>query len=97
MRHSEWYTVVDDRRGTLKLEFFRRMAFIHLVFRLPMDGMRAARALFPEVKAMLRNLGYRFVHVIIPEGDQKLYRFEEKFGFREVKRHGGFILMAQET
>jgi hypothetical protein len=49
-----------------------------------------------DLKKILRNIGYRKVNVIIPEGDAKLYRFEEAFGFKEVRRCGGHILMAQE-
>ncbi len=96
MRKSEWYTVVDDERGTLKFEFFRGLAFLHLVFRLPLAGMRAARDLFPEVKRILRAVGYERVHVIIPEGDERLYRFECAFGFSEVRRYKGQIIMAQD-
>lgn len=83
---SEWYTMVDDERGTLKLEFNRRAVFLHLSLWKPMDGLRAVRAYFPYLKAVLRNLGYRFVHVIIPEGDDKLRRFETWLGFTELVR-----------
>jgi hypothetical protein len=96
MKKSEWYTVVDDERGTLKLEFFRGMAFLHLDFRLPLAGMRAAKELFPDVKRILARLDYRRMYVIIPEGNDKLYKFEQHFGFSEEKRAGGQILMGQE-
>jgi DNA-binding FadR family transcriptional regulator len=39
---SEWETLVDDERGTLKLEFNRRMAFLHLTLKQALEGMRAA-------------------------------------------------------
>ena len=93
---STWATVVDNELGTLKLEFNSGMAFLHLIFRKPMDGLRVARERFPDVKVILRMLGYRRVHVAIPEGDYALYRFETSFGFRECRRAGGNILMHQE-
>ena len=61
-----------------------------------MEGLRAVRAGFPALKSMLRNLGYAKVNVIIPENDEKLHRFETMFGFRDVRRAGGNILMEQE-
>lgn len=88
--------MVDDERGTLKFEFNRHAVFLHLVLRKPMEGMRVAHTEFQHLKKLLRNIGYRFVHVIIPDGDQNLYRFEQSFGFCERKRAGGQILMRQE-
>ncbi len=92
---SEWHTFVEDERGTVRLEFNRRMVFLHLILRKPMEGLRAVRALFPDLKGILRALGYQKVNVIIPEGDEKLYRFERMMGFAETRRHGGQILMSQ--
>ena len=88
--------MVDDKRGTLRLEFYRRMVFLHLILRKPMEGLRAVRAQFPALKAILRNLGYKKVNVIIKDNDEKLYRFERFLGFRDVRRLGGDILMEQE-
>ena len=93
---AEFYTVIEDERGTLRLEFYRRMAFVHLTFNLPLEGMRAAKHMWPELKALLSRMGYAAVHVIIPDDDERLYRFERHFGFEEIKRDGGAILMAQE-
>jgi hypothetical protein len=88
--------MIDDERGTLRLEFNRRMAFLHLMVRKPMAALRGWRDVFYSVKAILRAIGYSAVNVIIPEGDAKLYRFEIAFGFREIRRAGGHILMSQE-
>ena len=93
---SEWETLVDDERGTLRLEFNRKMAFIHVRFRKAMEGMRAAKELLPSVLSILRGMGYKRAHVIIPDGNDALYRFETSFGFRECRRAGGNILMHQE-
>lgn len=94
---SRWLTAVDDERGTLKIEFNAGMAFLHLSFRQVLQGMRDVKRLLPELKAWLRSMGHDRVFVIIPEGDEKLYRFERLFGFSEVRRASGQILMAQAT
>lgn len=94
---SRWETLIDDERGTLKIEFNSGMAFLHVAFKQVMEGMRAAKALFPGVLEMLRGMGYGSVHVIIPEGNDALHRFEEHFGFSDVRHHGGQILMRRST
>lgn len=92
---SRWLTVVDDERGHMKIEFNGGMAFLHLALKQVMQGMRDTKRLFPDLKAWLRSMGHEFVFVIIPTGDEKLYRFEQMFGFKEVRRTSGHILMAQ--
>jgi hypothetical protein len=41
--------------------------------------------------------GIEDVFVIIPDNDKKLYKFEEMFGFKEIKRNDSAILMARST
>lgn len=93
---SEWYMFWNDERAMCQLEFFRGRVYVHLLIRQPMAGMRAAKRHWGALRHMVRSIGYSWLHVIIPEGDDKLYRFERLFGFSEIKRAGGFILMAQE-
>lgn len=92
---SRWLNVIDDARGAFQIEFFRGLAFLHLIFRKPLEGMRAARDYFPQIKAWLKRMGHEDVYVCIPEGDEKLLRFEQHFGFVEYKRINGHIIMFQ--
>jgi hypothetical protein len=92
---GRFLTVVDDERATFRIEFFRGLAFLHLTVKLPVKAMRDAKRIFPQIKAWLKSVGHEVVYVLIPEGDEKLYRFEQFFGFREVKRRRGHILMIQ--
>lgn len=94
---TEWHTYWDDDIVRVRLEFFKRQAHLHVDLRKPIAGMKLLREKFPELKAMLRNIGHRFVYVLIPEGDEKLYKFEKLFGFEERRRGQGHILMRQET
>jgi hypothetical protein len=94
---AEWYTLYQDEVANCRLEFFRKRVFLHLSFNKPFEGMRKAKKIWPELKLMLRNMGYKQMNVIIPDGDEKLYKFERHFGFVEKRRGKGLILMEQET
>lgn len=92
---STWETYWDDALGSVKLEFAAGRVFLHVTVLQPLEAMRKIQQEFPGLKAKLRARGYDKVHVIIRDGDEKLYRFERFFGFEEVRRRGGFVLMAQ--
>ena len=94
---TELYTVLDDDRGTVVFEFWRGLVALHVRFKKRIAGMRMARTMFHPVLGILRSLGYKSVYVLIPEGDDKLYRFEQHFGFNEVKRVNRHILMKREV
>lgn len=94
---AEFHTLIEDERGTLRLEFNHGRVFVHTVFIKPVAAMRKAKEVWPEVKRIVRNLGYRFVHVLIPVGDAMLERFEKSFGFAEVLRTKHCIVMRQEV
>jgi hypothetical protein len=92
---TRWLKVIDDERGTLQIQFFRGLPFLHSTFRRRIEAMRAARDYFPQIKAWLKSMGHYEVLVCIPEGDDLLYKFEKRFGFREYKRRNGHIIMLQ--
>lgn len=93
--HDRWLKVLDDERGTLQIQFFRGLAFLHSTFRRRIEGMRTARAYFPQIKAWLKRMGHDDVYVCIPEGEPMLYKFERAFGFVEYTRRNGHIIMMQ--
>lgn len=88
---ARFLNVYDDERGKFSIEFNRGLPFLHFSVRLPMQAMRDAKRLFPQVLAWLRSVGHHVVCVLIPEGDEKLYRFVHIFGFREIKRIRGHV------
>ena len=92
---SRLLTVIDDDRGNLRVEFWRGLAFLHSTWRKPVAAMRAARTIFPELRARLKRLGHQHCYVAIPIGDEKLFRFERSFGFRELCVFNGHLIMAQ--
>lgn len=93
---ARFLTLRDDELWVVMLEFNVGMAFLHLELRRKVKGFREAKRLFPQLRAWLRRMGHESVFVIIPEGDRKLYRFERHFGFFEIDRSGGKILMGQD-
>ena len=92
---SRFLTVIDDERGMLRLEFWRGLAFVHSTFRKPLAAMRAAKTAFPDLLARLKRMGYEHCYVAIPLGDEKLFRLERSFGFRELCVFNGHLIMAQ--
>lgn len=93
--NSRWLTAVDDERGALKIEFNSGLAFLHLTLKQPLAGMRAAHEHFPQVLAWLRRMGHDVVYAINPLSEDSVYRFHKYFGFAEVDRQNGAIIMAR--
>lgn len=93
---SRMLHVFDDERGALSIEFYKGMAFLHATFLKPVAAMRFARSIFQDLKTWLKSMGHDMVYAVIPEGDEKLYRFERRFGFVELDRKRGIVLMGQE-
>lgn len=94
---SEWFMLCDDAIATVKLEFFKGKFFLHAVVNgNAMEAVRRLREGFPRLKEKLREMGYAAVFVIIPDDDGKLLRFERGFGFIEVGRADGLIVMRHE-
>lgn len=95
---GQWITLVDDDRARLVLELNFGMVFVHLhLFQWKPSVMRACRAGVRELKALLRDAGYKFMHVIILDDDCLLYKWEQRMGFEELRREGGVIVMRQST
>ena len=97
MNKGRWLTVIDDERGSLQLEFWEGLVFLHASFKRKVSAMRAARELFPQLKRWLAEVGHEFSYVYIPVGDEKLHRFEKLFGFRDMCVLNGHIFMAQRN
>ena len=95
-----WTTLIDDARGKLCIEMHEvHGPFLHLTLKeWGLDVARQLRDGFVVMKRTLRACGHTHISVIMPSVyDDKLYRFLRLYGFREVKRGGGQILMRQET
>jgi hypothetical protein len=91
-------TLVEDRDCRVRVEFWRGYVFFHCKFhRWSVRAMRVVDAAYPKMMSLMADLGFEFLHLFIPDGKQGLYRFCERFGFREVERKSGWVLMRQEV
>jgi hypothetical protein len=98
VKESRWVTLVDDDRALFRIELNFGMAFLHLELRrFGPKIMRECKEGMTAVKRLLRQDGYKFVHVMINDNDTLLYKWETKMGFTELRRKGGYILMRQST
>ena len=96
---SKRHTVLKNEFGTLSCEISKEGCwFVHLELK------KWSKSLYKEYLIFfykwlhtLNKKGVSAVFVLIPEGDDKLYKFEEMFGFKEIDRKGGQILMALST
>ena len=94
MKRAERYTFYDGPLGTLIAEFFKGKAFLHLSLKAgSVDAVRKARDLFPEVKAILRAIGFKDVYAYNRETETKWQKFMAGFGFTERRRRDGWVLM----
>lgn len=84
-----------DNDIDVKVEFLGDIPFIHCtVFNMK---RRKFQRLWSDILTTLKDEGYPVAFSCIPEGDDKLYRFQMIFGMKEVLRSNGQILLARET
>lgn len=94
MKRAEKYVFYDSPLGRFAVEFFRGNAFLHLTMKGgSLDAMRAVRERAPHILAVLRKLRCRHIYAYNREGDAIWPRFMARFGFMEVRRKNGWILM----
>ena len=92
---AEKYVLRDDKRARLVAEFYRGRVFLHLEVRQWGIGVaREFRARWPGVKLALKNVGFDRIYAYVQEERvEKFSRFVRPFGFSEVRRRNGFVLM----
>lgn len=91
---SEKTVIYDDGNMRFVLDFWRDKVFVHFrIDRWTGKALRTSRSIWPEIKAMLRNLNYKTIHAYYAEATADVGRLAEKFGFSEVKRKNGWVLM----
>ena len=87
-------SLIDNEMVHLKVQLLEGLPFIHL--EVKQWSPLLARQYKKTWKKILRDmgaLGYGEVFILIPDDDPKLYKFETMFGFTEVERQDGKILM----
>lgn len=96
---SKRYPVLSNELGDLECEISKEgLFFLHLSLKKWNKTLyKQSLIYFYSWLNMLYESGVLAVFVLIPEEDKKLYKFEQMFGFEEIDRKNGYVLMAQGT
>lgn len=96
---AESHVFYDDDRARVVFEFWRGKAFIHMTIKQSGIGiMRELRARWPDVKAILKAIGFDVVYAYSLEIlAEQWVRFMRPLGFTEVRRKNGLVLMEAQT
>jgi hypothetical protein len=88
------YNYYQDEDVVLNVDFVFGMPFIHC------QAKRMRYKKFKEQWTLIQNIlkdeGHYNIFSCIPEGDTKLYKFQEMFGMVELARENGQILFTKE-
>lgn len=87
-------TIYDDEAMRMVLEFYGAQVYVHLrVHRWSASVLRLMRARWPQVKALLGSVGYNAIRAFAKESNANICRFASLFGFAELHRRDGWIVM----
>jgi hypothetical protein len=93
------HTIINSEFGHLQCQIDEnKCVFLHLTLKKWSHTLyKQYLILFYSWLNTLSEKGVLAVFVLIPDNDPKLYKFEQMFGFKEIDRKHGQILMAKET
>ena len=97
MKEGDWWTFYDGDLARVRVEFYRRKAWVHIVFKnWGMDAMRELKRQFPDLLKILRSIGYGEVYAF-NKPDDKWARFVSMLGFQESYRNNGYIVVSRSS
>lgn len=86
--------VFDDEFMRMILEFYGEHVYVHLrVKRWGASVLRLMRSRWSSVRGMLGSVGYSTVRAFYLESNLSMAKFAGLFGFRELRRKDGFVLL----
>lgn len=92
------YKILDNEYLELRIQFAGGVPFAHSTFKQWSPKLyRAYRNTWEQICKDLDGAGHPCVFVMIPDNDPKLLKFEKMFGFKEVERQNGNILLMYEV
>jgi len=100
MSHKEQQrlSLITTSYGSLEAEVVDEIVFIHLEIReWTPSKYKKMKYYWQVVLLSLKNKGIDDIYTVIPDGDDKLYKFQTMFGFKEYSRQGGTILFNRST
>ncbi len=88
----------DNGNVRMVWEFYAGCVYLHLkVSKWAPSVYRLMRNKWPEIKSILRTIGYRRIHAFYKDSNSTMDNFARRFGFRETKRGGGIVYMEADN
>jgi hypothetical protein len=98
MYKTQMYDLWEDDNFYIKCQMINDKPFIHLkVFNWSHNLYKELKQIWRQILKEFCIFGYESVFIVIPDDDPKMYKFETKFGFKELQREGNQILMVCEV
>jgi hypothetical protein len=95
---SDTVTVMDNELLRLRVQFHLGRPYIHVTVRKWSHTLyKAYLRVWALLLQQLAKDGHPVAFSVIPEGDNKLYKFQLMFGMKEEMRDDGHILMRINT
>ncbi len=90
--------VINNDNGRLRIQWVDGIPFIHLqLYHWSTQAYKEYKRIWSKLLKDLGSKGVPCVFVIIPDNDEKLYHFEQMFGFEEAEHTEGCFLMVKDT
>jgi hypothetical protein len=91
-------TVINNDDGFLRIQWVNNLPFIHLhLYVWTPSKYKEYKRIWNKFLSDLAKKDVPCVFVIIPDDDEKLYKFETMFGFEEAEHGNGYFLMVKDT
>jgi len=82
----------------VRAEFYGGDVYFHCRFqKWSVRALKTLDAAVPKMDRLMADIGFRYLRLFIPVGRARLYRFCERFGFREERRNNDWIFMQREV
>jgi hypothetical protein len=90
--------IINNDEGRLRIQWVNELPFIHLqLYVWSPSAFKKYKRIWSNLLKDLGTKGVPCVFVMIPDDDEKLYHFEEMFGFKEAEHGDGYFLMVKDT
>lgn len=91
-------TIISNEFLKLEVSMLLNVPYIHAeIYKWTPTLYKAYKQVWNKFLSQMGKEGHPCVFCVIPDNDSKLLKFEKMFGFEEVKREDGQILMVKDT
>jgi hypothetical protein len=98
MYNITYEEVISNDDGRLRIQWVGHLPFIHLqLYNWTPSAFKKYKTIWSDLLKELGSKGVPCVFVMIPDNDEKLYHFEQMFGFEEAEHGEGYFLMVKDT